>query len=91
MGPVGPIGYPGPKGLKVRESLSSLSSPPSMAGLKVIPFLLWAVVTVLRERMGTSDVCAGTELLDTTSHWCSAVDVSQWGIPEAFSLCSCST
>lgn len=43
MGPVGPIGHPGPKGLKVREYLSS---HPSIARLKVIPFLLWAVVTV---------------------------------------------
>lgn len=51
MGPVGPIGYPGPKGLKVREWLSSLSSHPSIAGLKVILFLLWTVVTVLREGM----------------------------------------
>lgn len=88
MGPVGPIGHPGPKGLKVREYLSS---HPSTARLKVIPFLLWAVVTVLRERMGSSDVCAGTGLLDTTSHWCSAVGVSQWRIPEAFSLYACST
>lgn len=91
MGPVGPIGYPGPKGLKVRECLSSLSSHPSIAGLKVILFLLWAVVTVLRERMGSSDVCAGTGVLNTASHWCSAVGVSQWRIPEVFSLCACST
>lgn len=37
MGPVGPIGYPGPKGLKVRECLSSLSSHPSIAEGDSVP------------------------------------------------------
>lgn len=75
------------KGERISElpELSSLHS-----WLKVIPFLPWVVVTVLRERMGSSDLCVGTGLLNTTSLWCSALGVSQWRIPEAFSLCACS-
>lgn len=39
MGSVGPIGYPGPKGLKVREQLSCVSSCPFTVGLKIVPAL----------------------------------------------------
>lgn len=57
MGSVGPIGYPGPKGLKVREQQCRVSSCPSVAALKIILFLPWVVVTILRERMSSSSAC----------------------------------
>lgn len=67
MGSVGPIGYPGPKGLKVREYPSYVSSRPSMAGLKIILFL--PRVTVLRERMVPSIACPFTQTQDcSTQH-----------------------
>lgn len=50
MGSVGPIGYPGPKGLKVRAQPSCGSSSPSAAEVAIILFFPWVVMTVLTER-----------------------------------------